>query len=98
MSTAEAPDTLPSASAAADALEPDIPTLHDIVLPGSAVAADSAALAHKGRVLDRDARAALSAEAALMLDELLDECLPAIEARLRERLEQQLRAWLDDVR
>ena len=53
------------------------------------------ALAGLGR-LPLERRRALSAEAHYLLDELLDECLPFLEARLRERLEQRVRDLLAD--
>lgn len=46
------------------------------------------------RRLPLERRKALSAEAHYLLDELLDECLPFLEARLRERLEQRVRELL----
>jgi hypothetical protein len=46
--------------------------------------------------LSADQRAALSADARFMLDELLDDCLPTLEARLRERLEQRIAALLGE--
>lgn len=46
------------------------------------------------RRLPLERRRALSAEAHYLLDELLDECLPFLEARLRERLEQRVRELL----
>lgn len=65
--------------------EPDIPLLVDIVdLP--AAAANSAA-----RAQSPDLHAALAIEATFLVDELIDEFLPLIEARLRERLEARLR-------
>ncbi len=48
------------------------------------------------RRLPLERRKALSAEAHYLLDELLDECLPFLEARLRERLEQRVRELLAD--
>lgn len=55
----------------------DIPLLVDIVEP--AVPAEP------------DVHAALAIEAAFLIDELVDEYLPQVEARLRERLEARLR-------
>jgi len=69
---------------------PVVPVLRDVVPP-------AAAPRPAARRLDRDARAALTAEAAFLIDEVLDECLPELEARLRERLEARLREWLDTL-
>jgi hypothetical protein len=83
--SAESPPE-PAANAESGA---EIPVLRDVV------AAPPGALASSLRRLDRDARAALSAEAQFLIDELLDEFLPVLEARLRERLEQRVREWLE---
>jgi hypothetical protein len=66
-----------------------IPVLLDVIDAGSG----EIAAAHR---LSADQRAALAAEAHYILDELLDECLPLLEARLRERLEQRVSALLGD--
>jgi hypothetical protein len=66
-----------------------IPVLVDVIAPGDSP------LAGLSR-LSADQRAALSADARFMLDELLDDCLPTLEARLRERLEQRIAALLGE--
>lgn len=62
----------------------DIPLLVDIVELASPEAPDSPPPAP-------DVQAALTIEASFLIDELVDEYLPRIEARLRERLEARLR-------
>lgn len=66
-----------------------IPVLVDVITPGDSP------LAGLSR-LSADQRAALSADARFILDELLDDCLPTLEARLRERLEQRIAALLGE--
>ncbi len=66
-----------------------IPVLVDVIAPGET------ALAGISR-LSADQRAALSADARFILDELLDDYLPALEARLRERLEARIAALLGE--
>jgi len=66
-----------------------IPVLVDVITPGDSP------LAGLSR-LSADERAALSADARFILDELLDDCLPTLEARLRERLEQRIAALLGE--
>lgn len=66
-----------------------IPVLVDVITPGDSP------LAGLPR-LSADQRAALSADARFILDELLDDCLPTLEARLRERLEQRIAALLGE--
>ena len=66
----------------------EVPVLRDVV-------ASPAPAAPAPRPLTRDARAALGVEAAFLVDEVLDEFLPRIEARLRERLDERIRAWLE---
>jgi hypothetical protein len=66
-----------------------IPVLVDVIAPGEA------ALSGISR-LSADQLAALSADARFILDELLDDCLPTLEARLRERLEQRIAALLGE--
>ncbi|MBP8926142.1 MAG: hypothetical protein KBG75_09810 [Pseudomonadales bacterium] len=64
----------------------DIPLLIDIVEP--AAPAEPAPGATQPAP---DVPAALAIEATFLIDELVDEYLPRIEARLRERLETRLR-------
>ena len=66
-----------------------IPVLVDVITPGDSP------LAGLSR-LSADQRAALSADARFILDELLDDCLPTLEARLRERLEQRIAPLLGE--
>jgi len=95
----EAPqgDTPSPAEPTAPAVE--IPVLHDRVdaLPESAEEEpedeEPASLRGLGS-LPRPVRIALATEAAYVLDELMDEALPFLEARLRERLEKRLQELL----
>lgn len=89
---AEEPDAAAPVAAPPPEPEAEIPVLRDIVAPEDG---DDDAAAPG---LDRDAREALGAEAWFLLDELLDEYLPLLEAQLRARLEQRLREWLEAQR
>ena len=64
----------------------DIPLLVDIIEPAAPLGPASGATQPAP-----DVHAALAIEAAFLIDELVDEYLPRIEARLRERLEARLR-------
>jgi hypothetical protein len=66
-----------------------IPVLVDVIAPGEGSVPGLSRLS-------ADQRAALAADARFILDELLDDCLPALEARLRERLEQRIAALLGE--
>jgi hypothetical protein len=76
-------------AAAAPQLD-DIPVLLDVVdlTPASRRGAASAAGA------PADPRAVLEIEAASLVDDLIDEFLPLVEARLRELLEERVRPLL----
>ncbi len=76
-----------------DAANPRIPVLLDVIETRSAVAQPAAL--QRLQQLSADQRAALATEAGNLLDELLDECLPILEAQLRERLERRLQSLLD---
>ncbi len=76
-----------------DAANPRIPVLLDVIETRSAVAQPVAL--QRLQQLSADQRAALATEAGNLLDELLDECLPILEAQLRERLERRLQSLLD---
>ena len=76
-----------------DAANPLIPVLLDVIETRSAVAQPAAL--QRLQQLSADQRAALATEAGNLLDELLDECLPILEAQLRERLERRLQSLLD---
>jgi septum formation topological specificity factor MinE len=67
--------------------------LLDVIETRSAVAQPAAL--QRLQQLSADQRAALATEAGNLLDELLDECLPILEAQLRERLERRLQSLLD---
>ncbi len=64
----------------------DIPLLVDIVEPAAPAGPVPGATQSAP-----DVPAALAIEATFLIDELVDEYLPRIEARLRERLEARLR-------
>jgi len=68
--------------------------LLDVIETRSAVAQPTAL--QRLQQLSADQRAALAAEARYLLEELLDECLPILEAQLRERLERRLQSLLDE--
>ena len=71
----------------------DIPVLQDVVdLPRAAAATGPLIAAFAPGV---DLGAALEVEALSIVDDLMDEFLPLIEARLRERLEERMRQLLD---
>ncbi len=76
-----------------DAANPRIPVLLDVIETRSAVAQPAAL--QRLQQLSADQRAALATEARYVLGELLDECLPILEAQLRERLERRLQSLLD---
>ncbi len=76
-----------------DAANPRIPVLLDVIETRSAVAQPAAL--QRLQQLSADQRAALATEAGNLLDELLDECMPILEAQLRERLERRLQSLLD---
>ena len=80
----------PDAVAAADA---EIPVLLDIVELPPAVRATDAGFA-PAAMPQGDALAALEIEAGSVLDDLMDEFLPLIEARLRDRLEEKMQQLL----
>lgn len=77
-----------------DEASPHIPVLLDVI-EATPATAQPAAL-QRLQQLSADQRAAVAAEARYLLDELLDECLPILEAQLRERLERRLHSLLDE--
>jgi hypothetical protein len=83
-------DSGPGERTAPPAAATAVPVLRDVIRPAGTTGPVT-------RGLGRDARAALDAEAAFLIDEVLDEFLPELEARLRERLEQRLREWLEQA-
>jgi hypothetical protein len=78
-----------------DPTEAPIPVLRDVVT-ATGPAADVAAGLGRLHDLSPDARAALGAEARYILDALLDEYQPLLEAELRVRLERRLRDMLGE--
>lgn len=80
-----------------DLPEPVIPVLRDVVIAPAAAAAREVTVG-LGRLQDLspDARDALGVEARYILDALLDEYLPLLEAELRARLERRLREMLGE--
>lgn len=64
-----------------------IPVLRDVITPASGPEVDTAALSDAQR-------AALQAEARVILEELVAESLPALEEQLRERLRRRIAALL----
>ncbi len=64
-----------------------IPVLRDVISP-------AASLAHEIEGLSPDQRAALEAEARVILEDLVAGCLPALEDKLRERLRARIVALL----
>lgn len=71
----------------------DIPVLQDVVeLPRATAAAAGQMNAAPVPGADRDA--ALEFEARSIVDDLMDEFLPLVEAQLRERLEERMRLLL----
>ena len=80
-----------------DLPEPVIPVLRDVVVaPPAAPAARVTAGLERLQDLSPDARDALGVEARYILDALLDEYLPLLEAELRARLERRLREMLGE--
>lgn len=77
-----------------DAASTHIPVLLDVI-ETAPLPARQASLPRLQQ-LSADQRAAVAAEARYLLDELLDECLPILEAQLRERLERRLQSLLDE--
>ena len=77
--------------------QPDIPVLNDIVdvpdleRPREAALQNDSARAAASIVSRDELRDVLEIEAVRIVDELMDEYLPQIEARLRERLEARQR-------
>jgi hypothetical protein len=70
----------------------DIPVLQDVVeLPQATASPARAPAALQAGI---DLGAAMQVEAGFILDDLMDEFLPLVEARLRERLEERMRQLL----
>jgi hypothetical protein len=77
-------------------MDADIPVLLEVVeLPPTAPGAAADALgASSAAPAGIDVDAAMQVEAGFILEELMDEFLPLVEARLRERLEERMRHLL----
>ena len=60
-----------------------IPVLRDVISPAACLTDETA-------MLSPDQRAALEAEARVILEDLVAECLPELEDRLRERLKARI--------
>ena len=73
----------------------DIPVLQDVVELPRAVAQAATGQMSAAVAPGVELVAALEAEARSIVDDLMDEFLPLIEARLRERLEERMRQLLD---
>ncbi|MBP6382316.1 MAG: hypothetical protein KBG29_09780 [Pseudomonadales bacterium] len=75
----------------------DIPVLQDVVeLPRATATATAAAAVQMNAAPapGADLDAALEFEARSIVDDLMDELLPLVEAQLRERLEERMRQLL----
>ncbi len=94
-------DELQSLSATLDPSAHDAPTYGDIPVLQDVVELPRAAQATPGLVSAAfapgiDLGAALEVEARSIVDDLMDEFLPLLEAQLRERLEARMRQLLAD--
>ena len=73
----------------------DIPVLQDVVeLPRATATAAAAVQMNAAPAPGADLDAALEFEARSIVDDLMDELLPLVEAQLRERLEERMRQLL----